>query len=277
MPELPEVETVCLALSKIVNNSKVRNVKIIRKDLRWNIKKNFEVELTKKILRKPYRRGKYILIPTSKENILLIHLGMSGQIKIKANQNIHSKHDHLIITIENEENNIFSITYNDPRRFGYIDLFHVKEIKNHFLLKKLGVEPFANDFTLDYLQRKIFKKSKCVKNFLMDQSIIAGIGNIYASEILYRANINPLRSVDSLNKENLKSIIDSTKYILKKSINVGGTTLRNHLQPDGKLGYFTQKLQVYGKNKTNCKKCNSQISIVKISNRSTYFCRNCQT
>ena len=263
MPELPEVETVCLALSKIVNNSKVRNVKIIRKDLRWNIKKNFEIELTQKILKKPYRRGNYILIPTSKENILLIHLGMSGQIKITANKNIHSKHDHLIITIENEENNIYSITYNDPRRFGYIDLFHVKEIENHFLLKKLGVEPFANDFTLDYLQRKIFKKSKCVKNFLMDQSIIAGIGNIYASEILHRANINPLRSVDSLNKENLKSIIDSTKYILKKSINVGGTTLRNHLQTDGKLGYFTQKLQVYGKNKTNCKKCNSQISIVK--------------
>ena len=276
MPELPEVETVCLALSKIVNNSKVRNIKIFRKDLRWNIKENFEIELKQKILKKPYRRGKYILIPTSKDNILLIHLGMSGQIKIKANKNIHSKHDHLIIIIENEENNIYSITYNDPRRFGYIDLFHVKEIENHFLLKKLGVEPLTNDFKLDYLQRKIHKKSKCVKNFLMDQSIIAGIGNIYASEILHRANINPLRSVDSLNKENLKSIIDSTKYILKKSINVGGTTLRNHLQPDGKLGYFTQKLQVYGKNNKNCKKCNSQISIVTISNRSTYFCSNCQ-
>ena len=112
MPELPEVETVCLALSKIVNNSKVRNVKIIRKDLRWNIKKDFEIELRQKILKKPYRRGKYILIPTSKDNILLIHLGMSGQIKITANKNIHSKHDHLIITIENEENNIYSIIYN---------------------------------------------------------------------------------------------------------------------------------------------------------------------
>ena len=116
-------------------------------------------------------------------------------------------------------------------------------------LQKLGVEPLSNDFTIDYLQKNINKRSKCIKNFLMDQSIIAGIGNIYASEILYRAKVHPLKSVDSLNKENLKKIIDSTKYILRKSINVGGTSIKNHLQPDGKLGYFVQELQVYGKQK----------------------------
>ena len=131
MPELPEVETVCLALSKVVNNSKVRNVKIFRKDLRWNIKESLEIDLQQKILKKPYRRGKYILIPTSEENIL-IHLGMSGQIKISTNKNIHNKHDHLVIMIENEENIIYSITYNDPRRFGYIDLFHIKRVKITF-------------------------------------------------------------------------------------------------------------------------------------------------
>ena len=144
------------------------------------------------------------------------------------------------------------------------------------MLKKLGVEPLEKDFTVHYLQKKIYKKSKCVKNFLMDQSIIAGIGNIYASEILHRANINPLRAVDKLNKENLKSIIEATKFILKKSINVGGTTIRNHMQPDGKLGYFAQNLQVYGKNKHTCNKCNNLISLINISNRSTYFCSNCQ-
>ena len=110
----------------------------------------------------------------------------------------------------------------------------------------------------------------------MDQSIIVGIGNIYASEILHRASINPLRTVDSLKKEHLKSIIDATKFILKKSINVGGTTIRNHLLPDGKLGYFAQKLQVYGKNKHECNKCNKLITSIKINNRSTYFCSNCQ-
>ena len=276
MPELPEVETVCLALSKILNNSRVSDIEIFRKDLRWNVKENLEKDLKEKILKKPYRRGKYILIPTSKKYILLIHLGMSGTIKITSNEYKVSKHDHVKINVENKENKFFSIVYNDPRRFGYVDFFHIKDIEKHFLLKKLGVEPLGNDFTIQYLQKKIYKKSRCIKNFIMDQSIIVGIGNIYASEILHRASINPLRTVDSLKKEHLKLIIDSTKFILKKSINVGGTTIRNHLQPDGKLGYFAQKLQVYGKNKDNCNKCDNLISLINISNRSTYFCSNCQ-
>ena len=276
MPELPEVETVCLALSKILNNSRVSNVEVFRKDLRWSIKENLEKGLKQKILKKPFRRGKYILIPTSNENILLIHLGMSGTIKIISGECNLSKHDHVKINIETKEKKYFSVLYNDPRRFGYVDFFHVSKTDNHFLLKKLGIEPLIDDFNIHYLQKKIYKKSKCVKNFIMDQSIIAGIGNIYASEILHRANINPLRTVNNLNAEQLKSIIDATKFILKESINVGGTTIRNHMQPDGKLGYFAQKLQVYGKNKHNCNKCNNMISLININNRSTYFCSNCQ-
>ena len=276
MPELPEVETVCLALSKILNNSKVSNIKIFRKDLRWTIKDNLELDLKEKILKKPFRRGKYILVPTSKAHILLFHLGMSGTIKILSGEYKVIKHDHVKINIETEDNNYFTIVYNDPRRFGYIDFFHVSKIKNHFLLKNLGVEPFEKDFTIEYLQKKIYNKSKCVKNFLMDQSIIAGIGNIYANEILYKANISPLRTVDKLNKEHLKSIIVATKFILKKSINAGGTSIRNHLQPDGKLGYFVQKLNVYGKNKSKCNKCNNVIVLININNRSTYYCSNCQ-
>tara|TARA_Y100001947_G_C10296989_1_gene285397 strand:- start:147 stop:980 length:834 start_codon:yes stop_codon:yes gene_type:complete len=276
MPELPEVETVCLALSKITNNSRVRNIELFRKDLRWNINENLEKDLIQKILKKPFRRGKYILVPTSNEQILLIHLGMSGTIKIISKKYNLSKHDHVKIDIETKDNKNFSVIYNDPRRFGYIDLFHISKIENHFLLKKLGVEPLNKDFTVHYLQEKIYKKSKCVKNFLMDQSIIAGIGNIYACEILHRAKINPLQTVNSLNKEHLKSIVKATKFILKKSINVGGTSIRNHLQPDGNLGYFAQKLQVYGKNKQNCNRCKNLISVINISKRSTYFCSYCQ-
>ena len=276
MPELPEVETVCLALSKILNESRVSNIKIFRKDLRWNVKENLEKDLKEKILKKPYRRGKYILIPTSNEHILLFHLGMSGTIKIISEEYDLSKHDHVKIDIKTKENKFFSIIYNDPRRFGYVDFFSITKIQTHFLLKKLGVEPLEKDFTEQYLQKKIHNKSRCIKNFLMDQSIIAGIGNIYASEILYRANINPLRTVDKLKKKHLKSIINATKFILKKSINVGGTSIRNHIQPDGKLGYFVQKLQVYGKNKHNCKKCDNLIKLINISNRSTYFCSYCQ-
>ena len=276
MPELPEVETVCSALSKILNNSRVSNIEIYRKDLRWTIKDNLESDLKEKIFKKPFRRGKYILIPTSNEHILLFHLGMSGTIKILSGEYKTFKHDHVKINIETEDNNFFTIVYNDPRRFGYVDFFHISKIKSHFLLKKLGREPLEKDFTIQYLQKKMYNKSKCVKNFLMDQSIIAGIGNIYASEILYKANISPLRTVDKLNKEQLKSIITATKFILKKSINAGGTSIRNHLQPDGKLGYFVQKLKVYGKNNSKCNKCNNLIVLININNRSTYYCSNCQ-
>ena len=276
MPELPEVETVCLALSKILINSKVINVKIYRKDLRWKIREKIKSDLEEDTLKNPYRRGKYILIPTSKDNILLIHLGMSGQIKIRANKKDISKHDHFNMIIETSKNFFYSIIYNDPRRFGFIDLFNKRDIQNHFLLKKLGAEPLGKDFTIQYLQKKISKRTTCIKNILMDQSIIAGIGNIYASEILFKAKINPLRSANSLNQNNLKHIIYATKFILKKSISVGGTSIRNHLQPDGKLGYFVQKLKVYGKTKQKCIKCNNLITSIFISGRSTFFCSTCQ-
>ncbi len=276
MPELPEVETVCLALSEVLINSKVKKIKIFRKDLRWKMKENVKLYLEKDTLKKPYRRGKYILIPTFKKNILLIHLGMSGQIKIIDNKKNSSKHDHFKMIIETSEKKIFSIIYNDPRRFGFIDLLHKTEIENHFLLKKLGVEPLSKDFTIEYLKKKIRKKSTCIKNILMDQAIIAGIGNIYASEILFRAKISPLKRVDSLSQNNLNQIIYATKYILKDAISVGGTSIRNHLQPDGKLGYFVQKLKVYGKTKETCNECNNFITLKIISGRSTFFCNICQ-
>ena len=276
MPELPEVETVCLALSQIVINSKVSNVNILRKDLRWEIKKKIKSDLEKDFFKQPYRRGKYILIPTFRDNILLIHLGMSGQIKIRANKNHLSKHDHFRMIIETSEKKKYSVIYNDPRRFGFIDLFNKKDIKNHFLLKNIGVEPLGKNFTIDYIKKRISKRSACIKNILMDQTIIAGIGNIYANEILFKAKINPLRGVNSLNQDDLKQIIHATKYILKKSIRVGGTSIRNHLQPDGKIGYFVQKLQVYGKVKQKCIKCDNLISSIIVGGRSTFFCNTCQ-
>ena len=276
MPELPEVETVSLALSKVVTNAKILKTEIFRNDLRWNIKKSLKKDLHNDFFKKPFRRGKYILVPTNKDNILLIHLGMSGQIKIRDNFETLLKHDHVRIKIKSNKDKIYFITYNDPRRFGYIDLFNNKEINQHFLLKKLGVEPFEKELNVDYLELIFKKKMKCIKDTLMDQSVIAGIGNIYASEILFSAKINPSRSVKTLNREEIKSIIKATRQILQKSINVGGTTLQNHLQPNGKLGYFFQKLEVYGKNNKRCKKCKCSISVSVINNRSTYFCNNCQ-
>ena len=274
MPELPEVETVCRALSKVIKNSKIKKIEFYRKDLRWKVKDNFEVTLKNNIFIDPYRRGKYILIPTNTDKIFLIHLGMSGQIRIKK-KDIVQKHDHMRLIVENN-NKHFVITYNDSRRFGYIDLFKKKELREHFLLSKIGVEPLGRGLTIEYLQNNFNKRVINIKNALIDQKIIAGIGNIYASEILYKAKINPLREVNSLSKNDLNSIITYTKIILKKSIDVGGTTIRDHMQPDGSLGYFTQKLQVYGKTNEKCKTCNSFIVKEVISNRSTFVCRHCQ-
>ena len=274
MPELPEVETVCRALSKVIKNSRIKKIEFYRKDLRWQVKNNLEVTLKNNIFIDPYRRGKYILIPTNTDKIFLIHLGMSGQIRIKK-KDVVQKHDHMRLIVENN-NKHFIITYNDSRRFGYIDLFKKKELREHFLLSKIGVEPLGRGLTIEYLQNNFKKRVINIKNALIDQKIIAGIGNIYASEILYKAKINPLRKVNSLSQNDLNSIITYTKIILKKSIDVGGTTIRDHMQPDGSLGYFTQKLQVYGKTNEKCKTCNSFIVKEVISNRSTFICRHCQ-
>ena len=274
MPELPEVETVCRALSKVIKNSRIKKIEFYRKDLRWQVKNNLEITLKNNIFIDPYRRGKYILIPTNTDKIFLIHLGMSGQIRIKK-KDIVQKHDHMRLIVENN-NKHFIITYNDSRRFGYIDLFKKKELREHFLLSKIGVEPLGRGLTIEYLQNNFKKRVINIKNALIDQKIIAGIGNIYASEILYKAKINPLRKVNSLSQNDLNSIITYTKIILKKSIDVGGTTIRDHMQPDGSLGYFKQKLQVYGKTNEKCKTCNSFIVKEVISNRSTFICRHCQ-
>ena len=274
MPELPEVETVCRALSKVIKNSRIREIEFYRKDLRWQVKDNLEVSLKNNIFIDPYRRGKYILIPTNTDKIFLIHLGMSGQIRIKK-KDIVQKHDHMRMIVENN-NKHFVVTYNDSRRFGYIDLFKKKELREHFLLSKIGVEPLGRELTTEYLQNNFKKRVINIKNALIDQKIIAGIGNIYASEILYKAKINPLRKVNSLSQNDLNSIITYTKIILKKSIDVGGTTIRDHMQPDGSLGYFKQKLQVYGKVNEKCKTCNSFIVKEVISNRSTFICKYCQ-
>ena len=274
MPELPEVETVCRALSKVIKNSRIKKIEFYRKDLRWQVKNNLEVTLKNNIFIDPYRRGKYILIPTNTDKIFLIHLGMSGQIRIKK-KDIVQKHDHMRMIVENN-NKHFVVTYNDSRRFGYIDLFKKKELREHFLLSKIGVEPLGRELTTEYLQNNFKKRVINIKNALIDQKIIAGIGNIYASEILYKAKINPLRKVNSLSQNDLNSIITFTKIILKKSIDVGGTTIRDHIQPNGSLGYFKQKLQVYGKVNEKCKTCNSFIVKEVISNRSTFICKYCQ-
>ena len=276
MPELPEVETVRLAISKVVNKSLIEKVDIFRYDLRWKIKDDLKIDLEKDFFKTPFRLGKYILIPTNKENVLLIHLGMSGQIKIQNKKYEKTKHDHINIVVKTECDLTYNITYNDPRRFGFIDLFKKKDIHKHFLLNKLGVEALGRELTVSNLKPLFINRKKSIKNTLIDQTVIAGIGNIYASEILYKAKIHPFRSTNSLSEIDLESIIKACRFILKKAIKLGGTTIKNHAQPDGKLGYFKQKLKVYGRAGKKCFSCKNNIHNNSIANRSTYYCDYCQ-
>jgi formamidopyrimidine-DNA glycosylase len=276
MPELPEVETVRLAISKVVNKALIEKVDIFRYDLRWKIKDDLKIDLEKDFFKTPFRLGKYILIPTNKENVLLIHLGMSGQIKIQNKQYEKAKHDHINIVVKTECDLTYNITYNDPRRFGFIDLFKKKDIHKHFLLNKLGVEALGRELTVSNLKPLFINRKKSIKNTLIDQTVIAGIGNIYASEILYKAKIHPFRITNSLSEIDLESIIKACRFILKKAIKLGGTTIKNHAQPDGKLGYFKQKLKVYGRAGKKCFSCKNNILNNSIANRSTYYCDYCQ-
>ncbi len=276
MPELPEVETVRLAISKVVNKSLIEKVDIFRYDLRWKIKDDLKIDLEKDFFKTPFRLGKYILIPTNKENVLLIHLGMSGQIKIQNKKYEKTKHDHINIVVKTECDLTYNITYNDPRRFGFIDLFKKKDIHKHFLLNKLGVEALGRELTVSNLKPLFINRKKSIKNTLIDQTVIAGIGNIYASEILYKAKIHPFRITNSLSEIDLESIIKACRFILKKAIKLGGTTIKNHAQPDGKLGYFKQKLKVYGRAGKKCFSCKNNILNNSIANRSTYYCDYCQ-
>ena len=276
MPELPEVETVRLAISKVVNKALIETVDIFRYDLRWQIKHDLKIDLEKDFFKTPFRMGKYILIPTNKENVLLIHLGMSGQIKIQNKKYEKTKHDHINIVVKTECDLTYNITYNDPRRFGFIDLLKKNDIHKHFLLNKLGVEALGRELTVNNLKPLFIKRKKSIKNTLIDQTVIAGIGNIYASEILYRAKIHPFRSTNSLSDKDLESVIKACMFILKKAIRLGGTTIKNHAQPDGKLGYFKQKLKVYGRAGKKCFSCKDNILKNSIANRSTYYCDYCQ-
>ena len=276
MPELPEVETVTRALSKIVERSKVKSVEIYRTDLRWKVPDDLKEILENDIFEKPFRRGKYILIPTKKDNILLIHLGMSGQIKINESVPTLLKHDHIRIIIENKNNNLFSITYNDPRRFGYVDYLNKRDLKKHFLLKSLGVEPFSEDLTKVYLHNIFKKKTTNIKNALLDQKIIAGIGNIYASEALHYAGIRPNRISKKVSMKEIGSLVKSIKNVINEAIKKGGSTMSDFFDVNGKNGYFQNEHKVYGRESEPCFQCQLPIIQLKLGQRSSFFCKKCQ-
>lgn len=272
MPELPEVEVTRRGIAFVLEKAVIEDVFFSDKKLREPFSKDLKNLCNSKVT-EVLRRGKYIIIKTSKGSILL-HLGMSGHLRVALDSELLGKHDHFKLTL----NNGHSIVLNDTRRFGLVKFFppDLDPICDDEHVKKLGPEPFSDEFNADYLLNSLKNRKLSIKQAIMDGAIVVGVGNIYASEILFSTHISPLRQANSITYEECKLIVESTKSILKKAISKGGTTIRDFEGADGKMGYFVQDLLVYGHEGELCRNCGGTIKKIIQGQRSTYFCPCCQ-
>ena len=275
MPELPEVETVKRGLSPFLAGRKIVRVEKTRPDLRWPIPGSLEHVLTGARVLRLERRGKYILWHTQDEMVMILHLGMSGRVLItKDLPKVKDAHDHL--TFKTEDG--FFIRYNDPRRFGFVDIVPLKNLAEYPSLAALGPEPLSNAFNASALRQKINKKKSPIKSVLLDQTIIAGLGNIYVCEALHRSGISPRRKAKNISESKTDSLVIAIRVVLQDAINAGGSTLKDHLQTSGEMGYFQHQFRVYSREGEECmkKSCSGTIKRIIQSGRSTFFCGKCQ-
>ena len=276
MPELPEVETSKRYLEQFLLKAKIIDVEINVPKLRWNINPDINFFFNNTIILKIDRIGKYILINTSNKNTLILHLGMSGYLSIDKANYKKINHDHIIINFKRINGENLFLIFNDQRRFGHIDFHKTSDLKKHFLIKNLGIDGLSKDLKYDFLSTIFLKKTKTIKSVLLDQKIICGIGNIYASEILFYSKIHPMKTVNHLSKNEIELLLLNIKLVLSKAVLKGGTTIKDYKQPDGKTGYFRQKLKVYGREKLKCYNCKNIILKININKRATYICPKCQ-
>lgn len=266
MPELPEVETVIRSLSSI-QNCTIKNVKIITEQLRYKINLDLKNLLLDKKINNIERRGKYIIIHLSK-GYLIIHLGMTGKLLIEDTVE-NNKHTHLIITLDNNK----YLTYNDIRKFGFI-IYYEGDIKKHDFFINMGVEPLTDHYNFNYLKKKISNSSQTIKQFLLDQNNIAGLGNIYVIEILYNCGIHPLTKVQALTDQNIEQIILETKKILLLSIQLGGSSISDYRDAFNKKGKFQDTFNIYGK---KLDPLGNEVIKIKQNGRGTYYVPKLQT
>ena len=286
MPELPEVEIVKQSLAKKIQQKKIKKVIIKNRNLRFKIPLKFEELLQNKIIKKVTRFSKYLIFNFSDGSFCLIHLGMSGTIHlIKKNDSnkftntsfynsstLPKKHNHIEIQFRN-----LRVIYNDPRRFGFFKFINNKKsLIDNF--SHLGPEPFSKKFNVKYLINYFLNKKKDIKSFLLDQKFVSGLGNIYASEVLFFCKINPSKKAMKLSKKECKRIILFSKKVLKKAIKKGGSSIRDFKNTSGKIGNFQKEFKVYQRENMKClrKNCGGKIKKKFISNRSTFFCNKCQ-
>ncbi|HYD18462.1 MAG TPA: bifunctional DNA-formamidopyrimidine glycosylase/DNA-(apurinic or apyrimidinic site) lyase [Patescibacteria group bacterium] len=273
MPELPEVETVCRGLSKTMTGEKIMRVETLRGNLRIPFPQRLPDIAGKKVLNIT-RRAKYILINLDSHDTLIIHLGMSGRMVTHAKKQPREKHDHMVITMKGGT----EIVFNDARRFGMVDLARTHELPQHKFFAHLGPEPLDRNFSAAYLLDRLKDKKIAIKLAIMDQQLVVGVGNIYASEALYCAAVDPTRPANSLKKAEITKLVECIRLVLKASIKAGGSSLRDYVQADGELGYFQHSFKVYDRKGEACSRCTCNVGktggILKITQgaRSTFYC-----
>ena len=284
MPELPEVEVVTRSLKKSIKNLKIIKITVNNRNLRFKLPRNFENVLKNKIIKNIKRKSKYIILDLDNHLYVILHLGMSGTLHIPSKKSITNlsfynnpilpkKHNHVIIDF-----NKIKLIYNDPRRFGYLKILKNKyDLDNYFT--RIGPEALDKGFNSTYLKKKIKNKKKNIKNFLLDQKIVSGLGNIYVNEILHKSQILPMRSVSKLSSTDLTKIIKYTRITLKSAIKFGGSSIKDFKDISGGGGSFQTKFNVYDRENQKCikSKCKGIIQKRYISNRSTFICNFCQT
>jgi formamidopyrimidine-DNA glycosylase len=283
MPELPEVETVRRGLAPVMEGAVIAQADVNRPDLRWPFPPEMAARLTGRQVLGLRRRSKYILADLDSGETLLIHLGMSGRMLISGDplgQFVHNhpapeKHDHVVLHMDNGAR----VTFNDPRRFGAMDLLDTATAEQHKLLAVLGPEPLGNAFNEDVLVQAFKGKASPVKSALLDQRIVAGLGNIYVCEALFRAGVSPRRKAGNISQARVRALVPVIRAVLSDAIAAGGSSLRDFRQADGELGYFQHSFDVYGREGQPCRTpgCGGTIHRIVQSGRSSFYCSICQT
>ena len=272
MPELPEVETTRRGLVPVMTGAHLLRVEVRRSDLRFPLPRNFAQNLAGRRVLRLRRRAKYLLIDLDKGEVLLIHLGMSGSLRVLAEPPARPlTHDHVLFHLDSGA----CVAFHDPRRFGLMDLFSAAEEPRHKLLSHLGPEPLERGFSPAFLALKLAHKTAPIKTALMDQRIVVGVGNIYASESLFLAGLHPALPASRVGGHE-KTLIAAIKKILRAAITSGGSTLRDYTQASGETGYFQHRFNVYGRLCEPCFHCGSLIQKITQAGRASFFCPACQ-
>ena len=282
MPELPEVETVRRGLAPVMEGHVIAQADVNRPDLRWPFPPDMAARLSGQRVERLRRRSKYILCDLGSGETLLIHLGMSGRMLISGDplgRFVHDhpapeKHDHVVLHMASGAR----VTFNDPRRFGAMDLMPTDDAEAHPLLAAIGPEPLGNDFHEQHLVTALHGRAMPIKSALLDQRIVAGLGNIYVCESLFRAGIHPARKAGRISAARIASLVPIIRQVLRDAIEAGGSSLRDFRQADGELGYFQHSFDVYGREGAPCRSeaCTDTVRRIVQSGRSSFYCASCQ-